>query len=46
MQINLMGAVAFIRAAIPHMRTRRGRFITVSSGAAEKAYQGWSAYCW
>jgi len=33
------------QAAIPHLRTARGRIVNVSSGAAVKAIEGWSAYC-
>lgn len=44
--VNLLGAYAVLRAALPTMVARgRGTVINVSSGAAENAYEGWSAYC-
>ncbi|SNX68929.1 NADP-dependent 3-hydroxy acid dehydrogenase YdfG [Cereibacter ovatus] len=43
--INLKGVFFGMRAAIPHMRGKGGTIITVSSGAAQNALEGWSAYC-
>jgi len=43
--VNLMGPFYLAQAAIPHLRTSRGRIVNVSSGAAVKAIEGWSAYC-
>ena len=43
--VNLMGPFHLAQAAIPHLRSSRGRMVNVSSGAAVKAIQGWSAYC-
>jgi NAD(P)-dependent dehydrogenase (short-subunit alcohol dehydrogenase family) len=43
--VNLMGPFHLTQAAIPHLRSSRGRMVNVSSGAAVKAIQGWSAYC-
>jgi NAD(P)-dependent dehydrogenase (short-subunit alcohol dehydrogenase family) len=44
--VNLLGAYAVLRAALPGMiASRGGTVINVSSGAAENAYEGWSAYC-
>lgn len=43
--INLKGVFHGMRAAIPHMRGKGGTVITVSSGAAQNALEGWSAYC-
>jgi NAD(P)-dependent dehydrogenase (short-subunit alcohol dehydrogenase family) len=45
LDVNLLGPFYLAQAAIPHLRTTRGRIITVSSGAAVKAIEGWSAYC-
>lgn len=43
--INLLGPYQLIQMAIPHLRSRRGRVINISSGAAVTAMAGWSAYC-
>ncbi len=44
--VNLLGAYAVLRAALPGMVARGGgTVINVSSGAAENVYEGWSAYC-
>jgi NAD(P)-dependent dehydrogenase (short-subunit alcohol dehydrogenase family) len=45
-EINLIGAYYVIRAVLPGMLERgRGRIINVSSGAALRPQDGWSAYC-
>jgi 3-oxoacyl-[acyl-carrier protein] reductase len=45
-QINLIGAYYAIRALLPGMIERgRGDIINVSSGAAMRPLEGWSAYC-
>lgn len=44
--INLKGVFHGMRAAIPVMRAQGGgTIITVSSGAATRPQEGWSAYC-
>ncbi|WP_128254934.1 SDR family oxidoreductase [Falsirhodobacter deserti] len=44
--VNLKGVFHGMRAAVPVMRAQGGgTIITVSSGAAHKPYDGWSAYC-
>ena len=44
--INLVGAYNAVRATLPHMLTNGGgRIISVSSGAAHRPLEGWSAYC-
>lgn len=44
--VNLKGVFHGIRAALPVMKAQGGgTIITVSSGAARNAYEGWSAYC-
>ena len=43
--VNLMGPFYLAQTAIPHLRSTRGRIVNVSSGAAVKAIEGWSAYC-
>lgn len=43
--VNLLGPFYLSRAAIPHLRPVGGRIVNISSGAAVKAIQGWSAYC-
>ena len=45
-QINLIGAYYAIRAVLPGMLERgHGDIINVSSGAAHRPLEGWSAYC-
>ncbi len=45
-RINLIGAFHAIRAVLPEMRAAgRGTIINVSSGAALRPQEGWSAYC-
>ena len=45
-QINLIGAYYAIRAVLPAMLQRgHGTVINVSSGAALRPQEGWSAYC-
>jgi 3-oxoacyl-[acyl-carrier protein] reductase len=45
-EINLIGAYYAIRAVLPGMLERgRGDIINVSSGAAHRPLEGWSAYC-
>ncbi len=44
--VNLKGVFHGLRAAIPVMRAQGGgTIITVSSGAARAALEGWSSYC-
>lgn len=44
--VNLKGVFHGMRAALPVMRAQGGgTIITVSSGAARNAYEGWSSYC-
>ena len=45
-EINLIGAYYAIRAVLPSLLERgKGRIINVSSGAAIRPLEGWSAYC-
>lgn len=45
-QINLIGAYYAVRAVLPGMLARGGgRIVNVSSGAAHRPLEGWSAYC-
>ncbi len=45
-RINLVGAFHAIRAVLPVMRAAgQGTIINVSSGAALRPLEGWSAYC-
>ena len=45
-EINLIGAYYAIRAVLPGMLERgHGNIINVSSGAAIRPLEGWSAYC-
>lgn len=44
--VNLKGVFHGIRAVLPLMKAQGGgTIITVSSGAARNAYEGWSSYC-
>ncbi|HYG86896.1 MAG TPA: SDR family oxidoreductase [Azospirillum sp.] len=43
--INLGGPYNLVRAALPSLLARRGTVINVSSGAAHRPIEGWSAYC-
>ena len=44
--INLVGAYNAVRAVLPGMLTAgRGTIVNVSSGAAFRPLEGWSAYC-
>lgn len=43
--INLLGPFYLVHFALPHLKEQDGRVINVSSGAAVKAMEGWSAYC-
>ncbi|SEM00218.1 NADP-dependent 3-hydroxy acid dehydrogenase YdfG [Roseovarius azorensis] len=44
--VNLKGVFNGMRAALPGMMVRgAGTILTVSSGAAHNALEGWSAYC-
>ena len=45
-RINLIGAYNCIRAVLPNMiAAGHGTIINISSGAAHRPLQGWSAYC-
>lgn len=44
-EVNLLGAYQMTRACLSFLRSRKGRVITVSSGAALKPLPSWSAYC-
>lgn len=43
--INLGGSYNIVRAALPSLLARRGTVVNISSGAAHRAVEGWSAYC-
>lgn len=43
--VNLLAPLALTQAALPYLREAKGRVINISSGAAVKPVQGWSAYC-
>jgi len=44
-QINLVGAYNVVRAVLDGMLQTGGSIINVSSGAAHRPLEGWSAYC-
>jgi NAD(P)-dependent dehydrogenase (short-subunit alcohol dehydrogenase family) len=43
--INLVGPYLVTRAALPLLRDARGLIVNISSGAAHRPLEGWSAYC-
>ncbi|WP_448192290.1 SDR family NAD(P)-dependent oxidoreductase [Azospirillum sp. sgz301742] len=43
--INLGGAYNVVRAALPSLLKRGGTVVNISSGAAHRPVEGWSAYC-
>ena len=43
--VNLIGAWHVVRATLPHLCQSAGALINVSSGAAGRPLEGWSAYC-
>jgi NAD(P)-dependent dehydrogenase (short-subunit alcohol dehydrogenase family) len=43
--VNLVGAMHGCRAALPLLLERGGAIVNVSSGAASRPLEGWSAYC-
>jgi len=44
-QINLIGAYNVVRAVLDGMLRSKGTIINISSGAAHRPLEGWSAYC-
>jgi NAD(P)-dependent dehydrogenase (short-subunit alcohol dehydrogenase family) len=44
-QVNLLGTVAVVRAALPYLRVSRGKVITVASTLGIKAVSDATAYC-
>src|SRR5215217_1785561 len=44
-QVNLIGTAATVRAALPSLRERRGRIVTVASTLGLKALPDATAYC-
>lgn len=43
--VNLLGTVAVVRAALPHLERRRGRVVTIASTLAHRAMSDATAYC-
>lgn len=43
--VNLKGVFFVMRLALPHLKARGGVIVNMSSGAANSALEGWSAYC-
>jgi NAD(P)-dependent dehydrogenase (short-subunit alcohol dehydrogenase family) len=43
--INLTGTFNAVHAALPHLLKTAGTIVNVSSGAAHRPLEGWSAYC-
>ncbi|KAI9792378.1 MAG: hypothetical protein M1835_007883 [Candelina submexicana] len=41
---NFFSAIAFVKAALPALRSSKGRVILTSSGAAVTGYSGWGPY--
>ena len=44
-QLNLTTPAMIMRAALPHLQETEGVVLNISTGAAVKVVQGWSAYC-
>ncbi|WP_199440899.1 SDR family oxidoreductase [Umezawaea beigongshangensis] len=44
-QVNLLGTAAVVRAALPHLKTSRGRVVTIASTLGVKAVGDATAYC-
>jgi NAD(P)-dependent dehydrogenase (short-subunit alcohol dehydrogenase family) len=44
-QVNLLGTAAVVRAALPHLKTSRGRVVTIASTLGIKAVGDATAYC-
>lgn len=44
-EINVLGPLSLIQAALEPLRAAHGRVLNVSSGAALQGYSGWGAYC-
>ncbi|GAA4677147.1 SDR family oxidoreductase [Pseudonocardia yuanmonensis] len=44
-KVNLLGTAAVVRAALPSLKERRGRIVTVASTLALRALSDASAYC-
>ncbi|KAI9721064.1 MAG: hypothetical protein M1812_002545 [Candelaria pacifica] len=42
--INFFSVLAFVKAALPALRSSKGRIILTSSGAAVSGYAGWGPY--
>jgi NAD(P)-dependent dehydrogenase (short-subunit alcohol dehydrogenase family) len=47
LEVNVLGVFHGTRAFVRHVRAREGEgvLVNISSGAAQSAYAGWSAYC-
>lgn len=43
--INLLGTAAVVRSALPHLRSSRGRVVTVASTLGHRAVSDATAYC-
>lgn len=44
-RINLIGGYNVVRATLPGLLRAKGTLVNMSSGAAHRALEGWSAYC-
>lgn len=44
-RINLIGGYNVVRATLPGLLRARSTLVNMSSGAAHRALEGWSAYC-
>jgi len=45
LDINVMGTFRVNKTFLPLLEVAKGRIVNISSGAAVKAIEGWSAYC-
>lgn len=42
--VNTFAPLALVQLLLPHLRSRRGRVVNISSDAAVEAYDGWGGY--
>jgi NAD(P)-dependent dehydrogenase (short-subunit alcohol dehydrogenase family) len=43
-EVNVLAPLALVQLALPHLRTRRGVILNVTSDAAVEGYEGWGGY--
>ncbi|KAI8049465.1 hypothetical protein BDF22DRAFT_746061 [Syncephalis plumigaleata] len=43
--VNFFSVLELSQAALPHLRSSKGTSVMINSGASDRAYHGWGAYC-